>query len=245
MVDPGLYMVQIELDRARLFEFARRRRLPLRDLDLGYLLHCATRSVFGEYAPHPFSFEDRGRDLTMLGYTSHPSERLAEHGRAFSEPMDWAILRDLASKPMPQSFPSLVRLGFEARICPIVRKASAGPKHAKGAEVDVFLSRCWEQREPAALDRESVYREWLRCRLEQSTAATLVSASLVGFRRERVLRSTHGRVGSRFRMCERPDARVRGILEVGDPLSFQELLRRGIGRHRAFGFGMLLLRPAC
>ena len=37
---------------------------------------------------------------------------------------------------------------------------------------------------------------------------------------------------------------VEGTLTVGDPDAFSRLLARGIGRHRAFGFGMLLLRPA-
>jgi len=30
---------------------------------------------------------------------------------------------------------------------------------------------------------------------------------------------------------------------VRDPTGFAALLARGVGRHRAFGFGMLLLRP--
>ena len=36
---------------------------------------------------------------------------------------------------------------------------------------------------------------------------------------------------------------MRGNLIVSDPAAFAQLLTRGIGRHRAYGFGMLLLRP--
>jgi CRISPR system Cascade subunit CasE len=43
---------------------------------------------------------------------------------------------------------------------------------------------------------------------------------------------------------ERPNAVLEGTLTVGDPDAFARLLARGIGRHRAFGFGMLLLKPA-
>ena len=43
---------------------------------------------------------------------------------------------------------------------------------------------------------------------------------------------------------EGPDAVLAGVLEVTDGEAFAALLRRGVGRHRAFGFGMLLLRPA-
>jgi len=35
-----------------------------------------------------------------------------------------------------------------------------------------------------------------------------------------------------------------GVLQVRDSAAFAALLARGIGRHRAFGFGMLLLKPA-
>ena len=42
----------------------------------------------------------------------------------------------------------------------------------------------------------------------------------------------------------RREAVFEGTLEVRDAALFQGLLARGVGRHRAFGFGMLLLRPA-
>lgn len=41
-----------------------------------------------------------------------------------------------------------------------------------------------------------------------------------------------------------PDAVFTGVLQVQDPTAFAALVARGIGRHRAFGFGMLLLKPA-
>jgi CRISPR system Cascade subunit CasE len=40
-----------------------------------------------------------------------------------------------------------------------------------------------------------------------------------------------------------PDAVFTGTLVVARPAEFMGLLARGIGRHRAFGYGMLLLRP--
>jgi CRISPR system Cascade subunit CasE len=46
------------------------------------------------------------------------------------------------------------------------------------------------------------------------------------------------------RILERPDAVFEGRLAVADPDAFRARLARGVGRHRAFGFGMLLLRPA-
>jgi CRISPR system Cascade subunit CasE len=40
-----------------------------------------------------------------------------------------------------------------------------------------------------------------------------------------------------------PDLTVRGQLRIKQPLAFQALLARGLGRHRSFGFGCLLLAP--
>ena len=52
------------------------------------------------------------------------------------------------------------------------------------------------------------------------------------------------RAGGRQIFSRRPDVTFRGTLQVTDPDRFHALLARGVGRHRAFGFGMLLLRPA-
>ena len=41
----------------------------------------------------------------------------------------------------------------------------------------------------------------------------------------------------------RSDAVLRGVLSITNPRAFAELLARGIGRHRSYGYGMLLLRP--
>ena len=46
------------------------------------------------------------------------------------------------------------------------------------------------------------------------------------------------------RYSEGPDALMRGELTVTDGTAFACLLKKGIGRHRAYGYGMLLLRPA-
>jgi CRISPR system Cascade subunit CasE len=40
-----------------------------------------------------------------------------------------------------------------------------------------------------------------------------------------------------------PDVILAGELTVADAEGFLALLARGVGRHRAFGFGMLLLSP--
>ena len=58
------------------------------------------------------------------------------------------------------------------------------------------------------------------------------------FRRARAFRKLNER------HSEGPDAVMRGIFTVAEPEAFAGLLSRGIGRHRSYGYGMLLLRPA-
>ena len=66
----------------------------------------------------------------------------------------------------------------------------------------------------------------------------LESATLASFQRTRAVRRLRGAYS------EGPDALMRGTLEITDGSAFTKLLAGGIGRHRAYGYGMLLLRPA-
>ena len=117
--------------------------------------------------------------------------------------------------------------------------ASEYERGAKTVEVDAF------QYESAHLgknemerSRACVYKDWLRKRIESRGGAELEDASLQSFRRTRAVRRLRGPAS------EGPAALMRGTLVVGDdPAKFAELLRCGVGRHRAYGFGMLLVRP--
>jgi CRISPR system Cascade subunit CasE len=86
--------------------------------------------------------------------------------------------------------------------------------------------------------REEVYTDWLSRQLDGRGGAALESATLQSFQRTRAVRKR----GNRY--SEGPDALMRGVLTVTDGKAFAELLARGVGRHRAYGYGMLLLRPA-
>ena len=93
-----------------------------------------------------------------------------------------------------------------------------------------------------AIDREETYREWLAVELEKA-GARLVEATLTSFQLGRQHRRTQSekRAGAR---TSHPEASFEGVLEVTEPALFSDGLARGLGRHRAFGFGMMLLKPA-
>jgi CRISPR system Cascade subunit CasE len=60
---------------------------------------------------------------------------------------------------------------------------------------------------------------------------------------EAARRISRTRVARGDRGPEGPDATIHGTLTVTDPGVFTKFLARGVARHRAYGYGMLLLHP--
>jgi CRISPR system Cascade subunit CasE len=89
-----------------------------------------------------------------------------------------------------------------------------------------------------------VYADWLKRQFE--AVADLHEVHMTEFSLSTVVRrvATHAEGGRPKRPVQGPDAVFTGVLQVRDPAAFAALVVRGIGRHRAFGFGMLLLKPA-
>jgi CRISPR system Cascade subunit CasE len=219
----------------------------MREVDAGYLVHCLLGEVFGDHAPQPFDLQhERGREMELLAYSSHDREVLKERADVFADPerhaaIDWERFHQ---KTMPASWPEGLTLGFQVRACPVVRAASDTEHYSKGSEVDAFLTRCAEADKGEEVpSREAVYRDWLGEQLGRRGGAELLDARLNSFQLRKLTRRTQG--GSRTaRVFTRPDVRLAGQLQVVDSDAFCELLAGGIGRHRAFGFGMILLRPS-
>ena len=228
--------------------------LPLHRVDTGYLVHCALGELFQDQAPKPFSIETEARSngsaVRILGYADVDSDALRELAKGFASPAVYDIARweQCASKPMPESFPQGMRLGFELRACPVVRKASAGStpdgsrSWREGEELDAFLSEAWECPDKE-LDRETVYREWLERQFEIREGAAPSSIGMERFSIERMTRRSHGEDRS-VTTIQRPDVTLTGTLAVTESDAFTDLLRSGIGRHKSFGFGMLKVRRA-
>jgi CRISPR system Cascade subunit CasE len=241
-----LHLVKVPLLPDKLVGMARRRRLPLRDVDEGYLSHCLLRELWQEHAPSPFVLRPNGRMLDAWGYSRSEAAALVDHARTSGDPALLAAIGDLgavASKPMP-CFEKGRRIGFLLRACPVVRLAGAKRGHSPGAELDAFLARCFEVGEGVTVSREEVYRDWLARRLgnETTTGVTVERIRVAAMSRERLARRTQGRERSVSRI-ERPDTRFEGEVVVADGQRFLSYLAHGVGRHRAFGFGALILVP--
>lgn len=236
-----MYMIDLPLNAAKLTRFAwRQGHGRTVDEDFGYATHAWCAATFGEIGPKPFRLLESRQGLRLLGYTSSPLQALLEHARTFAEPnaiavCDWSAA---AAKEMPADWKTGRRLGFEVRACPVSRAER---------ERDVFLvaiSRA-DAAGKEAPSRPHVYEEWISQQFLTNGAAEIDTDTLqlIGFRRVRGQRKTHANDGPKQRGVERPDALFSGELIIRSPHAFSQLLARGIGRHRAFGFGMLLLRP--
>lgn len=257
-----LHMVKLTPDVSHLAVWGERNRLVGPAGDLGYAIHAALAAALGEHAPKPFRLVESGAGrngaptAALYGYSGADGPALLDHAGAFADPEVSAALGlgGIAAKVMPATWEEGRRLGFEVRLRPTVRRDRGGERDTT-CERDVFRA-AWDKAETSARSsaapliaprRDQVYIAWLGDGLARGGGARLVEdgVRLVSFQRLRVAR--RGRPGSdgrrRLHESEGPDAVLSGVLEVTDGEGFAALLRRGVGRHRAFGFGMLLLRP--
>jgi CRISPR system Cascade subunit CasE len=130
------------------------------------------------------------------------------------------------------------------RACPVARLVNAGNGHHGGAEVDVFLARSFSVGSNGTLSREDVYRDWLTGRLADTTVCGVhvVQVRIAALSRTRLVRRTQG-AERQAKTLERPDVHFEGDLIVEDGNAFIRLLARGVGRHKAFGFGAMMVVP--
>ncbi|MEQ9696093.1 type I-E CRISPR-associated protein Cas6/Cse3/CasE [Shimia sp. SDUM112013] len=237
-----LHLVQAPVNIAALHQWGERRGLSRRGfLDEGAALHHLLGECFGPAALQPFRLmPGRGRGAaSVFAYATDPSEALLQRAGAVATPdlLPVLDLSGLRSMPRPASaWQSGQRLGFDLRLRPVVRLAKAleheGGRFAKGAEVDAWLSH---RLNGGTLDREALYLDWLQARLGEAATLDRQTTRLERFQRSKVARGG--------RLSEGPDAVVFGTLQVGDPALFAEKLASGVGRHKSYGYGMILLRP--
>lgn len=240
-----LTLVQMRPRRDAVASWAARRGWLGRDAsgqanpDLGYIWHALLRAAFGELAPQPFVDRVPMRSNLLLGYSVEPVAAILQSRNCEDRLAAEALgLDELEANSLPAQWPAGKHLSFEVRVRPVVRSRAA-PKSGKSDEVDVVLHRA--RLEPE-IGREQAYMDWLRERIESDGAARMGPCRLALFRRTQVMRRRQGESRQAV-LVEGPEAWICGRLEVGDSAAFGRLVRRGVGRHRAFGFGCLLLAP--
>lgn len=225
--------------------------------DEGYALHVLLSGVFGKSVLKPYRVVRAARApiASLYAYSARDQEWLRRTAEDVAPPDCVGVLglADLASKVMPARFRRGQRLGFDVRIRPIrrlsqdLRDSQSGRLLRKGSELDSFrlelLRRSpegWREAGSAngsnGVSRRSVYANWFAERLTGAATVDTKGCRLVDFRRSRAWRG-------RGRGSEGPDATLQGTVVVGDPEEFTRKIHSGVGRHRAYGYGMLIVRP--
>lgn len=251
-----LYMIRADLDVKAFHRWAGSKGLIARNtFDPGYALHHLLVQSFGcDWAPQPFRVliprpeHGQPRRGTLYGYAAADAADLRAAAATYACPLQACVLpaASIDSKPMPTTWSTGQRLGFEVLVRPVARpkerrlNTHGGGIRRPGAETDVWQ---WEAsqhpRGTMARSREEVYTEWLASQLARRGGAELDKAAtrLQSFQRVRTVRKR------RTHASEGPHAVLQGTLTVTAADAFTRLVAHGIGRHRAYGYGMLLLRP--
>ena len=250
-------MIHVPIDLTALGQWAGRRGLMRKGVfDEGFVMHMLLAATFGKSVVQPYRVAT-SRNATvsnLYGYCPMSSEALRDLAQTVAPPDCLRIMKlsELACKLMPQRFRPGQRLGFDIRVRPVRRLGNnlqdtqSRQVLRKGSEVDAFrlelLHRFpggWQKPRVAqehSLTRESVYASWLGERLDGAAQVDTEASRLVSFRRTRAWRG-------KGRVSEGPDATLQGELVVSDQERFAARIQGGVGRHKAYGYGMLILRP--
>lgn len=252
----ALNLIRVPVDVGTLARWAAERGWARRGgrqviFDEGRALHHLLHEVFGPGVFRTFRLLVAARRTAgnLYGYSESSADEIRSLAASYASPEQLRVLapRRIEGKPMPTAWQAGQRLGFDVRVRPVRRllKDLATPdgRFARGAEVDVFLvdalrsrpQRDSEEPSPAGQERQEAYLSWLAERMGPAVQLELESSRIARFRRVRVSRQD--------RAPEGPDATIHGTLTVRDPERFAALVRRGVGRHKAYGYGMVLLRP--
>ena len=246
----ALHLVRVPLRIDALARWAGERGWRGEVFDEGHALHHLLVETFGPEALHGFRMlaAPRAGSGSLYLYSPQDADTLRALAERYAGPEHLGVLplARMESKAMPRAWSAGQRLGFDVRVRPVRRLHRDLETHrgrmARGSEVDAFLLEALLRHSgapggmaAAGRTREAVYLDWLQERLGGAAELEPSASRQARFRRARIVRG--GRV------LQGPDATLHGTLAVSDASRFAALLRRGIGRHRAYGYGMLLLRP--
>ena len=203
--------------------------------DSARALHCLVFHTFGPHrAPRTFAAienPERPREhATLLAYSTSSAEELQEVARANQSALTAGIMNphSFRSTPVPDSWHKGTTLRFQVRTIPTFRP--------RGSSIEVDLHRKYD----ASPTREETYHRWLsRIMADKGGAdAPPHAMELIHYNTRSIRRSPVSPV------MTVPDVTIQGTCTIDDPEKWNHALTVGVGRHKAYGYGMLLLSSA-
>lgn len=231
--NPKIHMIRAHVDIARLDHWIDGRQIFQRKpRDLGFAMHMLLTEMFGESAPRPYLIKNRrgATYLALYGYSPSTAEQLTRNIDEFAAPNQIGVIRAIESKPMPAMFERGRTLGYEIRARPTERRNLV--------EIDTVIlqtERALERGETPPTQQQA-YASWLALRLKDN-GAKMLDAKILRANLTWAVRNAH----SKAKLG--PSAVMSGHLKIADPDKFAQALAHGIGRHKAYGYGMLMIHP--
>jgi len=233
------HLVSFSLNPVALMSIAVARKTVPPSGDLGYVIHQALTETFGSAAPKPFHLFENP-NFKLLTYSTYSAAELLNLGlERKGRAKGWELaskaldLPSMEAIPLPNSWAAGTRYRFAVRTRPVTRISHA-KERGLPREFDVFLHAVARKEGESWLDRQTVYLSWFADQVANA-GAKLGQVRILAMTRKQVYRKGAPSLDG-------PDVTFTGSLEVCDPKLFSDFVGRGVGRHRAFGFGMLLLQ---
>ena len=230
-------LIHFPVDAAAFGRWSGRRALTIGGaFDPGHACHVLLSALFGKAAFQPFRlFAPQRGDWSIYGVSQQSLEELQATANMVAPPEMLGILDMVGarSKTLPESFAQGLRIGFDITMSPTRRKGSS-ERDAFTCEALHRFPESPDGMRNAGIGREDVYRKWFAEKI--LGAADLEIFRMVSYQRRVMIRSgskVHG-----------PEAIFQGTLRVLDPVAFGAIVHAGLGRGRAYGYGLMLLRPA-
>ena len=236
-----IFLVELYFNIKDLFLLARKRNLPLFKIDNNYLIHQVLLELFGDNQLKLFSvIEISNKFIRVLSYSKINHIELQKQAQLYANPFiynicNWSLIK---SKQMPQEWKVNQKLSFEVKIIPIKRLSVPLGNFHKNTEIDVFL---YEKIKNRKENRESVYIDWATKLINSKYIVDVKSLKIISLSQTQMIRRNHQK-DRKSKVLSRTAITFNGVMSVFEPNLFNRILLNGIGRHKSFGFGMILLR---
>jgi CRISPR system Cascade subunit CasE len=224
-----LYMIALNIYKKSYAKWLKARNMSDQQSSLHFLLD----STFGPSALKPYRAYPTGGDtFQVLAYTTSDQETLKATSQLIACPdsLEVVDMGSMRTKVMPE-FTEGQEIGFDLKTVPVRRVQKNIEMDAY--DLDVRNGVYDRNAETAVEDRVESYMTWLEHRLQKAADVD----------RERTCIELKGKVPrQRSKICYRHEIQITGNLIVKDPTLMGECLASGVGRHKSYGYGMIILR---
>ena len=227
------YLLQADLDLTNMARWSAQNKYS----DPDRALHCLVYHTFpGDKVPRAFAAvtDPNGprHHAKLYAYTGLNEDELRDVARMCQMEGEASIMSPFTfrTKEIPDEWQEGSTVGFRVRVRPTYRDAQTKAERDISNRPDI----------PAGIEIEDLYCNWLSDLLAKKAKAEAPPEAMrvVNYQRRRVKRQENSN------WTTGPDVTIEGRCRILCPDEWGQAVRYGIGRHKPYGYGMLLLRSA-